>query len=94
MIISQYTSLAHLEAKGLAKCYEAYAEYLAGENILEVAFNENSGYVYIALETVEITIGSHLGKDVEFICTDYETGEEFFFDEYDEALKHLDTLPA
>lgn len=84
MTISQNTSLAYLEAKGLAKCYKAYAEYLAGEDILEVGFNENSGYVYIALESVALSIGSHLGKDVEFIYTDFETGEETFYDSFED----------
>ena len=51
---------------------------------MEVGFNSRSGYVYIALEN-GISICSMLGRDVEYLVTDFETGEEFFFDEYSEA---------
>lgn len=81
------TSIAYCEAQGLAKCFEAYAENCAGEDILDggIGFNPNSGYVYIALEN-GVTICSCLGRDVEYLVTDFETGEETFFGDYHEAL--------
>lgn len=85
------SSLAYCESIGLSKCFEAYANI--GEDILELGFNPNSGYVYIALEN-GITIGSMLGRDVEYLVTDFESGEEFFFDSYEEAEDHLETLNA
>lgn len=91
---TNFTSLAYKEAQGISKCFEAYSEYAAGEEIMEVGFNPNSGYTYIALEFCAITICSMMGGDVEYLVTDFETGEEFFFNEYDEALDHLDMLPA
>jgi hypothetical protein len=79
---------AYLEAKGLAKVWKAYYKNASREDIMEVGFNQNSGYVYIALE-YGITIASAFGQDVEFIVTDFEDGEEFFFDSYDEADNKL-----
>ena len=49
-----------------------------------VGFNPNSGCVYIALEE-GVTICSMLGNDVEYLVTNFNNGEEFFFDNYEEA---------
>ena len=77
---------AHLEAKGLARCWEAYANNASGQDIMSIGFNDQTGYVYIILEN-GITIVSVFGKPVEFIIFDCETEEELIFDDYDEALK-------
>lgn len=82
-------SLAHLEAKGMSKVWMAYADNCAGEYIMEVGFNPNSGYVYIALEN-GVCIGSNLGGDVEYIVTDFNNGDEFFFEDYETALKQME----
>lgn len=76
--------LCHLEAKGLSKCFASYAKDCAAEDILEIGFNPNSGYTYIALE-FGVTIASMLGRDVVYIVVNYDTGEEEFFDDYDSA---------
>ena len=78
------SSLAYCEAQGLGNCFSAYAEYCAGEDVLEVGFNPSSGYVYIALEN-GVTICSMLGRDVEYLVTNFDNGEEYFFDTYHEA---------
>lgn len=77
-------SIAYCEATGLSNCFKAYANYCPSEDIMEVGFNPNSGYVYIALEN-GISICSCLGKEVEYLVLDFEDGEEFFFDSYLEA---------
>ena len=71
-------NLAYCEAKGLSKVFKSYAENMneAGE-IMQVGFNSNSGYVYIALEN-GISICSMLGREVEYLVTDFEDGEEYF----------------
>jgi hypothetical protein len=78
-------SPAFCEAMGLSRVFEAYANNCPHADIMEVGFNENSGYVYIALEN-GICICSMLGRDVEFLVTDFEDGQEFFFDSYDDAF--------
>jgi hypothetical protein len=78
---------AFCEAQGLSKVFQAYADNCSREDIMYsgVGFNSSSGYVYIALEN-GVTICSMLGRDVEFMITNFENGEEYFFDTYDEAL--------
>ena len=85
-------SFTYCETMGLSKCFKALAEiddkYVMDDGI---GFNANSGYVYIALED-GVTIASMLGRDVEYIVTDYNDGEEFFFDTYREAERHVEIM--
>lgn len=81
-------NLAFLELQGLHKCIEAYKNNTVMYQISEIGFNPNSGYVYIALEENGISICGCLGRDVEYLVTDFETGEETFFNDYEEAVKH------
>lgn len=78
-------SIAYCEAKGLSLCFGAYAEHCAGEEIMEIGFNPNSGYVYIALES-GVSICSMLGRSVEYLVISFMDGEESFFDSYEEAM--------
>jgi hypothetical protein len=85
MEIHNLDNPAFCEAMGLSNVFKAYAEECSREDIMEVGFNANSGYVYIALEN-GITIASCMGQRVEYIVTDFETGEESFFDNYTLAI--------
>lgn len=76
-------SIAYCEAKGLSLCFSAYAEHCTSMSF-EVGFNPNSGYVYIALEN-GVSICSMLGREVEYLVSEWENGEEHFFDSYHEA---------
>jgi hypothetical protein len=82
-------SIAYCEAKGISKCFLAYAEYVGMEDIMEIGFNPNSGYTYIALEN-GISICSGLGRDVEYLVTNFYNGEEYFFDSYEEAVTKIE----
>jgi hypothetical protein len=66
---------------------QAHLENSYNESVEECGFNNKSGYVYIALEN-GIQIASCFGQPVEYIKYDFETGEEYFFDTYDEALNN------
>jgi hypothetical protein len=79
-------TIPYCEAQGLAKVFQAYADYCVNESIMDggIGFNENSGYVYLALDN-GITICSMLGNDVEYLIFNFDTGNEIFFDNYDEA---------
>lgn len=81
------SEIAICEALGLSNCFEAYANI--GEQIMEIGFNSNSGYVYIALEN-GISICSLLGNSVEYLVTDFDNGEEYFFQHYADACGFLD----
>ena len=67
---------------------KAYKDYALDEDIMECGFNKQSGYVYIALEN-GISIASCFVQDVEYITYNFETGEELFFDEYEEAYLNI-----
>lgn len=82
---------AYCEAQGLAKVHQAYADDCHREEIMEIGFNANSGYVYIALEN-GISICSMLGQEVEYIVTDFEDGTEYFLSTYKEAEDQLNEL--
>ena len=84
-------SIPYCEARGLSLCFGAYAENCSTEYINSVGFNPNSGYVYVALEN-GISICSCLGQGVEFLVTDFQTGEEFFYEDYSNALNHPYTI--
>lgn len=83
-------NIAYSEAMGLSKCFERYAN-LDCSYILEIGFNSFSGYVYIALEE-GITICSFMGRDCQYLVTDIDNGEEFFFDTMEEAENKLISL--
>lgn len=78
------SSIAAAEAAGFSKVFMAYSKNASREEILEIGFNSNSGYVYIALEN-NVSICSCFGQQVEYLVTDLTTGEEYFFEDYDEA---------
>ena len=56
-------SIAYCEAKGLSKVFMAYANECSRAEIMEVGFNPNSGYVYIALEDE---------RGIPFVATYYD----------------------
>lgn len=79
--------VAYCEALGMSKCWEAYANHCAGDDIFEIGFNPNSGYVYIHL-CGGLSICSCLGQNVVFHYNNPETGEDIFFDIYEEAINY------
>lgn len=85
-------SIAHLEAIGFSRVFNAYANEVGSEDIMEIGFHANSGIVYIALEN-GISICSAFGEEVEFLTMDYDDNEETFFESYDEALEFIDRRP-
>ena len=90
--INGLQSFTYCETMGLSKCFNALA-IIDDKYVMDggIGFNANSGYVYIALED-GITIASMLGRDVEYLVTDYDDGEEFFFDTYKEAEEKLSEM--
>jgi hypothetical protein len=82
------SELGSADLESLSLVIKAYKENAIKEEILETGFNLNSGYVYIALEN-GITISSCFGQDVEYITTDFETGEENFYYNYFDALETI-----
>lgn len=82
------STIKFCEARGLSLCFGAYAHFCPAEEILDIGFNSNSGYVYIALEN-GVSICSLLGEQVTYLVTNYENGEEHFFASYQDAQDHV-----
>ena len=91
MEIHNYENMGSLDKKSLELVWKAYNDTRLNEEIFEIGFNLSSGYVYIALEN-GVSIASCFGQPVDYIVTDYNNGEEFFFDTYDEAYNKLEKL--
>jgi len=72
---------------------KAFQDLEYNESIMEggTGFNTSSGYVYIALEN-GITLASCVGQSVDYLVTDYDTGEEHFCDTYEEAINTLEKI--
>lgn len=88
-------NIAYCEVVGLSKCLQAWAEVMQYDEIMVdgIGFNQNSGYVYIALES-GISICSMLGGAVEYLVTDFAEGTESFYDNYQEAVSTQELLNA
>lgn len=67
---------------------QTYRDECFGADIMETGFNNNSGYVYIALEN-GVTIASCFGQSADFITNNFETGDEEFFETYEEAYNNI-----
>lgn len=74
------------------ECYKnLYVNNLLDCSIFETGFNQNSGYVYIALDN-NVTICSFFNNDVEFLVTNFDNGEETFLDYYEDAVSLIGKL--
>ena len=80
--------LGSSDMTSLINVLQAYQENAFREEIEDIGFNQNSGYVYIYL-TNGVCISSCFGQDVEYISTDWETGEEVFYNEYYNCLHNI-----
>ena len=82
------SSLGSSDIESFILVIQSYLDNARNEDIMETGFNTSSGYVYIALEN-GVQIASCFGQDVDYIVCDFETGDEHFFDTYEEAIKHF-----
>lgn len=80
--------LGSSDKESLELVLKACREHVSKEEMTDAGFNTSSGYVYVVLEN-GIQVASCFGQDVDYIVTDFEDGEEHFFDTYQEALDYL-----
>tara|TARA_Y100001938_G_C7858555_1_gene314422 strand:+ start:53 stop:415 length:363 start_codon:yes stop_codon:yes gene_type:complete len=79
--------MGSLDIQSINIVIKAYKKYANGEQIEFSGFNTSTGYVYIALEN-GVQIISNFGQEVEFLVTNIENGDEYFFENYNEALEY------
>jgi hypothetical protein len=85
------SSLRGSDLQSLIIVLQEYQQFCQEEQIFDTGFNQYTGYVYIALENT-IQIASCFGQSVDYIVTNFDTGEEYFLTSYEEALKELEKL--
>ena len=83
-------TLCKWDQERLINVTQEYINNASGESIFETGYNSNSWYVYIALEN-GISICEAFSW-VEYLVTDMESWEEFFFDTYEEAEEKQNEL--
>jgi len=86
-------TMGSMDIESMHIVIKAFRDLNSNEYIMDggTGFNTNSGYVYIALEN-GITLASCFGQSVDYIVSDFDTGEEYFCDTYKEADNHLAIL--
>jgi hypothetical protein len=90
--ITGYEVVSKRDANALTTLFSVYAQSdLAGECIC-FGYNDWTGYYYIAFENISLQIVLTYRGDVMFMTTDFETGEEEYFDTEEEAMEYLDTV--
>ena len=83
-------SLCKWDQERLINVTREYTENCNGETIFETGYNSNSWYVYIALEN-GVSICEAFNW-VEYLVTNMEDWEEFFFNTYEEAEEKQEEL--
>ena len=81
-------NLGSADLESAIKVHDAYLKNCHGENIMDIGMNQFTGYVYFALEN-GVCIASCFGNDVEYLVTNFDNGEENFFDTYEQAIEQL-----
>ena len=87
------SAMGYSDKESMMKVIIAYMRNCSGEEVMYegTGMNMNTGYVYIALEN-GVTIASNFGQRVEYIVTDYVTGEEYFLNSYSSAVRKQEQL--
>lgn len=87
MEIHNFEDFRYAESVGLSKCFAALAEAVKTQkyyiDVMDIGFNPESKYVYIAIESgVQIVCQS--GGDVDYYVFGMDD-EEHFFETYEDA---------
>lgn len=87
MEIHNFEEFRYAESVGLSKCFAALAEAVKTQqyyiDVMDIGFNTESKYVYIAIES-GVQIACQSGGDVEYIVFGMDD-EEHFFETYEDA---------
>jgi len=90
--LNDYGVVSKREANALTTLFSVYAESSFVDEPMIFGYNTWSGYYYIAFENISLQIVLTSRSDVMFMTTDFETGEEEYFDTEEEAMEHLATV--
>jgi hypothetical protein len=92
--LNGYETISSAQANALSVLFDVYKHTDACMELEPMIFGHNhlSGYYYIAFENISLSIVLTPQNDVQFMTTDFETGDEEFFNTEEEAMEHLATL--
>jgi hypothetical protein len=92
-IFTGYETVSFYDAQALSVLMNAYSESsLCSDEPLHFGYNTFTGYYYIAFENVSLQIVLDNKKNLLWMTTDIETGNEEFFDTEEEAMEYLKEL--
>jgi hypothetical protein len=92
-IFTGYEVVSFYDARALATLMNAYSESsLCPDEPLHFGYNTFTGYYYIAFENVSLQIVLDNRKNLLWMTTDLDTGNEEYFDTEEEAMEYLATL--
>ena len=87
--LNGYGVVSKRKANALTILFSVYAESSFVDEPMIFSYNDWTGYYYIAFENISLQIVLTSRSDVMFMTTDFETGEEEYFDTEEEAMEHL-----
>lgn len=87
--ITFINSLCYWDQKRFWNIYNAFLELERAPNIETIWYNSSSWYVYISLDNWIIICEAF--NWVEFLVTNFEDWEEFFYGTYEETLEKLNS---
>ena len=92
--LEDYGVVSSAQANALSVLFDVYKRTDACMNLEPMVFGHNhlSGFYYIAFEDISLSIVLTPQNEVRFMTTDYDNGNEEFFNTEEEAMEHLATL--
>ena len=92
--LEDYGVVSSAQANALSVLFDVYKRTDACMNLEPMVFGHNhlSGFYYIAFEDNSLSIVLTPQNEVRFMTTDYDNGNEEFFNTEEEAMEHLATL--
>ena len=92
--LNDYEVVSSAQANALSVLFDVYKHTNICDELEPITFGHNhlSGYYYIAFENISLSIVLTPRNEVLFMTTDYENGNEEFFDTEEEAMERLATF--
>jgi hypothetical protein len=92
--LNDYEIVSSAQANALSVLFDVYKHTDACSELEPMTFGYNqwSGYYYIAFANISLSITLDTRGEVQFMTTDFETGNEEFFNTEAEAMEALATL--
>ena len=78
--------MSYIELGNLTKVLQSWKENAHGEDIMEIGYNEKTGFVYMAFESNGVQIACKFNEDVRYLATDRENGEEYWLLSWEDAV--------